>query len=91
MKNVIKFLPVMAFLLASGLALATTKTTMAPQFYKNSSGEWRSLSGDGIVVGTGPGQYSCDSSENQCTSEGLDGQTPTGEITTGALQPNTHN
>ncbi len=73
MKKVIRFLPVMAILLGSGLALATTKPTMAPQYYKNNTtGEWRSLTEDGIVLGDESGQYSCAPLPGQCTAEGFD-------------------
>jgi hypothetical protein len=73
MKKVIRFLPAMAILLASGLAVATTSKTMAPQYYKNALGQWRSIAGDGVVFGTAPGQYTCaDAPAEQCTAEGLD-------------------
>ncbi len=73
MKKVIKFLPVMAILFGSGLALATTKTIGAPQYYKNSStGLWRSIAGDGLVLGDDPGQYSCAPTSYDCTCEGFD-------------------
>ena len=72
MKKVTQFLPALAILLGSGLAFATTKTTMAPQYYKSSTGEWRSLEGDGIVLGTGACQYSCIPSADYCTAEDFD-------------------
>jgi hypothetical protein len=88
MKKIIKFLPAMAILLASGLAVATTSKTMVPQYYKNSAGAWLPLAGSGIVLGNASGQYSCDTSDNQCTAEGYDGHGPTGEITRGFLRQN---
>lgn len=63
----------MAILLATGLAFANVKTTVAPQYYKNSStGQWRSIAGDGIVLGNGSGQYSCAPTTYECTAEGFD-------------------
>ncbi|MCE7044462.1 hypothetical protein [Dyadobacter sp. CY312] len=89
MKNLakIKYLPVVALLLGTTLAVATTNRTVAPQFYKNAQGAWQPL-GD-IEIGPDPGQYSCNSSTDQCTAEGLDGSgNPTGVVTQGQLVEN---
>jgi hypothetical protein len=51
MEKIIKFLPVMAILLASGLAVATTKKVNAPNVYWNGT-SWQQLTHQ-------PGDYTC--------------------------------
>ena len=87
MKKVIKFLPALAILLASGLAVATTSKKMAPQYYK-SGGEWLPLVGSGIVIGDGPGQHSCQASLDDCTTEGFDQFGNPIDPEEGTLRPN---
>ncbi len=60
MKNVIKFLPVMAILLGSGLALATTQNLNAHNVYWDGSA-WQPIPSGQV--------YNCDESSTQfCTA-----------------------
>lgn len=89
MKNLtkIKYLPVLALLLGSTLAVATTSRTAVPQFYKDQDGDWQSLAGK--TLGSASGQYSCNSNDDQCTAESLDeAGNPIGNITDGQLVQN---
>ena len=61
MKKIIKFLPAMAILLASGLAVATTSKVNTPNVYKDpSDGIWKNLSGFS-------GEYDC-LGDGECTA-----------------------
>lgn len=87
MEKVIKFLPALAILLASGLAVATTSKSMAPQYYKSGT-EWRSLAEDGIVIGGESGEFFCLASPAECTAEGFDGNGNPVGVDHGILQQN---
>jgi hypothetical protein len=59
MKKIIKFLPAMAILLASGLAVATTSKVSTPNVrWDTAQNEWVSFSGE----------YLCDSAPELCVA-----------------------
>lgn len=52
MKSVFKlnYLPAFALVLAGGMAVATTNRSMAPQYFKDSAGEWQPLGSRQIAL-----------------------------------------
>ena len=87
MKPVLKFkyLPVLAMVMAGGLAVAgqSLKPAVAPSFYKDpADSQWKSLAGR--QQGSASGQYQCLSSSAQCTAETLVSGVPSG-VTAGTF------